>query len=117
MRIDGTTAPSYAPVREKLEQRLPEVDSGFALVIYQNGQQVVSLSGGVQCPDHAPFTVDTQVMAFSVTKGVLATLTHVLVDQGVLDYDTPIAHYWPKFQQSGKDALTLRHVLCHESGL
>jgi CubicO group peptidase (beta-lactamase class C family) len=56
-------------------------------------------------------------MAFSVTKGVLATLAHVLVDQGVLEYDRPVAHYWPGFQQSGKDTLTLRHVLCHESGL
>jgi len=117
MQIDGTLAPSYAPVREKLTQRFRREGSGFALVVYQGGEKVVSLSAGVQHPTCTPFTVDTQVMAFSVTKGVLATLAHVLVDQGVLDYDTPIAHCWPKFQQSGKDTLTLRHVLCHESGL
>lgn len=117
MQVRGTVAPSYAPVLEKLEQRFCRTDSGCALVVYQAGQKVVSASAGVQVPDQKPFTVDTQVMAFSVTKGVLATLAHVLVDQGVLDYDQPVAHYWPGFQQSGKDTLTLRHILCHESGL
>lgn len=117
MQVRGTAAPSYAPVLEKLEQRFCRTDSGCALVVYQAGQKVVSASTGVQCPDQHPFTVDTQVMAFSVTKGVLATLAHVLVDQGVLEYDQPISRYWPMFQQSGKDTMTLRHVLCHESGL
>jgi CubicO group peptidase (beta-lactamase class C family) len=56
-------------------------------------------------------------MCYSTGKGILATLTHILVSEGFLDYDTPIAHYWPEFAQNGKGNITLRHVLSHQSGL
>ena len=47
----------------------------------------------------------------------MATLAHILVSEGFLDYDTPIGRYWPEFAQQGKDKLTLRHILSHQSGL
>jgi CubicO group peptidase (beta-lactamase class C family) len=55
--------------------------------------------------------------SFSTTKGVASTLVHIMVDRGLLDYDTPVAEYWPAFAQSGKENITLRHVLAHQSGL
>lgn len=47
----------------------------------------------------------------------MVTLVHVLVSQGLLDYDTAIADYWPSFVQNGKQHITLRHVLSHEAKL
>lgn len=35
----------------------------------------------------------------------------------VLEYDKPIATYWPEFAQNGKEQMTLRHVLSHQSGM
>lgn len=34
-----------------------------------------------------------------------------------LEYDKPIATYWPEFAQNGKEQMTLRHVLSHQSGM
>ena len=28
-----------------------------------------------------------------------------------------MAHYWPEFAQNGKQSITLRHILSHQSGL
>ena len=56
-------------------------------------------------------------VSFSTTKGVTATALHVLVDRGLLDYDDPVAKYWPEFAQAGKEHITVRHLLCHQAGL
>ena len=50
-------------------------------------------------------------------KGVAATVVHRLVDRGLLDYDTPVAEYWPEFGANGKSDITVRDVLRHRSGL
>jgi CubicO group peptidase (beta-lactamase class C family) len=40
-----------------------------------------------------------------------------MVDRGKLDYDARIADYWPEFAQAGKEEITLRQVMTHQSGL
>ncbi len=42
---------------------------------------------------------------------------HMLVSRGQLDLDLPITHYWPEFGKNGKEHLTTRLILCHQSGL
>jgi CubicO group peptidase (beta-lactamase class C family) len=56
-------------------------------------------------------------MVFSATKGVAATVIHRLVDRGLMDYDEPVATYWPEFGAGGKDEITVRDVLRHRAGL
>jgi CubicO group peptidase (beta-lactamase class C family) len=41
----------------------------------------------------------------------------VLAEQGVLDYDTPIAEVWPAFAAHGKSSITLRHALSQSAGV
>ena len=41
----------------------------------------------------------------------------MLADRGLLDYDTPIAYYWPEFASGGKDKATIRHALTHRVGI
>jgi CubicO group peptidase (beta-lactamase class C family) len=48
---------------------------------------------------------------------VTATLLHICVDRGLLDYDDPVADYWPEFAAGGKAQITVRQLLCHEAGL
>jgi CubicO group peptidase (beta-lactamase class C family) len=55
--------------------------------------------------------------SFSTTKGVASTLVHIMVDRGLLDYEDRVAEYWPEFAQAGKQDITLRQVLAHQSGL
>ena len=45
------------------------------------------------------------------------SLALLLVEDGVLDLDQPVATYWPEFAAAGKDALPVRWLLTHEAGL
>lgn len=89
---------------------------GAALVVYFQGQKVVDIYTGKKSQEE-DWQSNTLAMCYSTGKGILATLAHILVSEGVLDYEQTIAHYWPEFAQNGKANITLRHVLSHQSGL
>ena len=89
---------------------------GAALVVYFQGQKVVDIFTGKKSQQE-DWQSNTLAMCYSTGKGILATLAHILVSEGVLDYEQSIAHYWPEFAQNGKANITLRHVLSHQSGL
>ena len=63
-------------------------------------------------------TEDTIYDAASLTK-VVATTPAVmkLVEQGKVELDAPASRYWPEFRGEGKDAITMRQLLTHTSGL
>jgi CubicO group peptidase (beta-lactamase class C family) len=69
-------------------------------------------------PTMAPMRLDTLFDLASLTK-VIATTPAVmlLLEQGKLELDAPVARYWPAFAQGGKEAVTLRELLTHLSGL
>jgi len=69
-------------------------------------------------PAPEPMTPDTVFDLASLTK-VIATTTAILqlAEAGRLDLDTPVARYWPAFAAHGKDAVTVRELLAHTSGL
>src|SRR6185503_3464855 len=53
-----------------------------------------------------------------VTKVVaLTTLAMMAVSEGRLELDAPVARYVPEFGGGIKDAVTIRHLLTHSSGL
>lgn len=64
-----------------------------------------------------PWVDDTLSVVFSCSKGLMALLAARLVQQGRLDYDAPVAQYWPEFAQAGKEGVLVRHILGHRSGL
>ena len=67
-------------------------------------------------PENA--TEDTIYDAASLTK-VLATTPAILqlVERGKLELDAPVARFLPTFAQHGKEAVTVRQLLTHTSGL
>jgi CubicO group peptidase (beta-lactamase class C family) len=91
---------------------------GGALTVRLRGETVVDL-----CTGHAdergtrPWTPETLSISFSTTKGVASTIIHRLADRGQLDYDEPVASYWPEFAAGGKERVTVRHLLTHRAGL
>ena len=60
---------------------------------------------------------DTLTNVWSTTKAMTSLCAHILIDRGELDPDAPVAQYWPEFAAAGKDAITVRRVMCHQSGL
>jgi CubicO group peptidase (beta-lactamase class C family) len=69
-------------------------------------------------PDHEPMTDDTVFDLASLTKPI-ATATSVmkLVEQGKLVIDDPVSRHLPDFAVEGKQAITIRDLLVHRSGL
>lgn len=63
-------------------------------------------------------TPDTIFDLASLTK-VIATTTAVmqLVERGMISLEDPVADYWPEFKAHGKEAITVRELLTHYSGL
>lgn len=60
---------------------------------------------------------DTIYDMASVTKLFTSILVMQLVEQGEIDLDAPFAQYVPEFGNHGKDAITIRQMLTHTSGL
>ncbi|WP_201543121.1 serine hydrolase domain-containing protein [Psychrobacter immobilis] len=116
---------SIVSINPELQQRLQQLltylqlddaPAGGALVVYQAGQCIAKASVGMSRAD-LPWSSDTLSLNFSTGKGVLATLVHVLVSQQLLNYDRPIAEYWPAFAAQGKEQITLRSVMSHQANL
>jgi beta-glucosidase-like glycosyl hydrolase/CubicO group peptidase (beta-lactamase class C family) len=54
----------------------------------------------------------------SITKVAATTISIMkLYDEGKINLDDPVAKYIPKFAQNGKDKVTIKNLLLHNSGL
>jgi CubicO group peptidase (beta-lactamase class C family) len=117
--VDGSVAPGFEEVRTEFERNFSERgDIGAAVAAYWRGEKVVDLWGGRRTPEgDAPWNQDTMVVVQSVTKGLSAMTLAVANARGWLDYEAPVASYWPEFAQNGKAAVTVRQLLGHEAGL
>lgn len=91
---------------------------GGALAVYLDGQPVVDVwTGWSDRRGQQRWTADTGAMVFSATKGMASTVIHRLADRGLIDYDAPVAEYWPEFGANGKGDITVRKVMRHRAGL
>ncbi|WP_300313495.1 serine hydrolase [uncultured Psychrobacter sp.] len=100
--------------------QLEDAPAGGSVVVYQAGEFVAAASiGQAQSNEQSndKWQADTLALNFSTGKGVLATLAHVLVSEGMLAYDEPIASYWPEFAANGKAKITLRKLMSHQASL
>jgi CubicO group peptidase (beta-lactamase class C family) len=69
-------------------------------------------------PERIPMARQTIFDLASLTK-TLATTTSImlLVDEGAIGLDDPVAKYLPSFAERDKEELSIRHLLTHSSGL
>ncbi|HEX6252445.1 MAG TPA: serine hydrolase domain-containing protein [Gemmatimonadaceae bacterium] len=117
--VHGKVAPGFEEVREAFERNFAQrKEIGAAVAVYWQAQKVVDLWGGHRTPERdKPWERDTMVVVMSTTKGLAAMTLAVANARGWLDYDAPVARYWPEFAQNGKAAVTVRQLLGHEAGL
>jgi len=91
---------------------------GIQVTAYVNGTLIVDAwSGTADATRGVPVDGDTLFPVFSTTKGIAATIIHLLVERGLVDYDTRVAQVWPEFAAHGKQSITLRHCMTHMAGL
>ena len=119
MNIEGTCDARFARVQEEFAENFrSRGELGAAVHVTIEGRPVVDLWGGIA--DHrsgAPWRADTMAIIFSSTKGATALCAHVLAAMGKLDWEAPVARYWPEFAQAGKERIPVRYLLTHQSGL
>ena len=53
---------------------------------------------------------------WSATKPIVASAVWVLIGDGLLEIERPVAHYIPEFATNGKQAITVEQVLLHTAG-
>jgi CubicO group peptidase (beta-lactamase class C family)/hypothetical membrane protein len=118
-RIEGVVAAGFEEVRAEFERNFVERgEIGAAVAAYWRGEKVVDLWGGRRTPNGTePWERDTMVVVNSTTKGLAAMTLAVANARGWLDYDAPVARYWPEFAQNGKRAITVRQLVGHRAGL
>ena len=114
----GIVTPGFEPLAEEFRRLMARGPRSGALVVRSGESVLADLRIGYE--DHArkrPWEPDTQALGFSATKGLASMVLHRLADQGLLDYDEPVASYWPEFAAAGKDRITVRELLSHRAGL
>lgn len=91
---------------------------GGALAVYLDGEPVVDVwTGWSDRRGRVPWLSDNGAMVFSATKGMASTVIHRLADRGLIDYDAPVAQFWPEFGANGKADITVREMMRHRAGL
>ena len=93
---------------------------GAALAIHRRGRLYQTAAGVLNVDSGVTATPDSVFQIGSITKIFTTTLIMQLVDEGLLDLDTPVRKYLPGFRVADSAvsrAVTPRHFLCHTSGI
>ena len=105
---------------------------GAISVFYQNGKQETACVGYADVAKKRPITMDDVYMQCSQTKGFCGVTIAILVEEGKLNLDDPVAKYIPEFGTlwveqkadtngvrrlaKAKNTLTVRMVMNHTGG-
>ena len=109
-------SPKFVPLAEHFASTIASGEERGALCVMRHGEVLLDVWGGEKRPGQA-WQSDTLACCFSVSKGVLSLLAHIMVSRSEIRLDTPIADVWPEFAAEDKGAITLIDVLTHRAGL
>jgi len=92
---------------------------GLSIAIIERGRVSLVRAYG-EAANGRPMRVDTPLAAASLMKSITAACVMQLVDTGQVELDQPVQLYLPEFTLSDPGAaaaITVRHLLHHNSGL
>ena len=106
-------------VQALIERQVAEGSQiGVQVAAYHKGKPVVDAWAGAMGPeDPRPVQPDSLFLSFSTTKGIAALALHMQADKGLIDFDAPVAKYWPAFAAHGKDRVTVAQAVSHQTGI
>ncbi len=93
---------------------------GFSVVVVEGTRIVFAKGYGVEIlGGNQPITADSSIAIGSQTKSLTSVATMQLVEQGLLELDTPVVQYLPWFETADGRAgeITVRMLLNNTSGL
>lgn len=90
---------------------------GVVVSVLRRGEDTpLSVAGGLACLENPAKMAPLSVMKIgSVTKAYTALRMEMLMEEGTIGPDTPLARFFPEFP--GADAIHIRHLLTHTSGV
>src|SRR5580658_9668165 len=93
--------------------------SGVALVVRSGVYEFEGCYGMANRADTVPICPDTRFGLASVTKMFTAATTAILVRQGKVSFDTPVAAILPSGRRPStlREDVTVHHLLSHTSGI
>lgn len=121
--IHGVCPPAFAAVKDAFAANFTDApeglnEQGARVSVRMGGETVIDLWGGsADAAGTVPFGERTLTPVFSTGKAVMAVLIATCVERGLLDYDAPVASYWPAFGQAGKHQITVGQMMSHQAGL
>jgi CubicO group peptidase (beta-lactamase class C family) len=117
--VQGLTDERFAPVRAQFEANLASgEDVGASFCATLEGEVVVDLWGGFADPGRTrAWARDTIINVYSTTKTMTALTALLVADRGGIDFDAPVARYWPEFAANGKADIKVSHLMAHSAGL
>jgi uncharacterized protein YbbC (DUF1343 family)/CubicO group peptidase (beta-lactamase class C family) len=113
-------SPGFGPIPALIDAAIARHELPGAVVLVGRGDAIVyeRAFGQRMVAPSEPMTEDTIFDLASLTK-VIATTTSImqLVEAGRIRLTDPVAQLIPEFARYGKNAITIRHLLTHTSGL
>lgn len=118
-QVNGTCDPAFSSVRDILQQNVAtDKELGASICVSVKGKTVVDIWGGHADTERSkPWTENTIVSVWSMTKTIMNLAVLILIDRGQLDPDAPVVKYWPEFGVNGKEGVLVRHLMSHTAGL
>lgn len=120
-----TARPAFAP--DKLAAMDAAITAAIARTNLPGGVLWLEHRGQFYCraygqraivPQPEPMTTNTIFDAASLTKVIATTPSlMLLIERGRVQLDAPVKTYLPEFTGLGRDAITIRHLMTHTSGL
>ena len=112
----GSCDPAFAAVADAFAAAIADGTERGALCVMAADRVLVDIRGGTAAHGRV-WAEDTLACCFSVRKGVLSLLAHVMIARGLLQLETRVAALWPAFAAQGKGTITVHDVLTHRAGL
>jgi CubicO group peptidase (beta-lactamase class C family) len=117
MDVGGYVSRGYEGVRDAFAAAQAADEGGGQLCVYRHGQKVVDVWAGRDKLNDRPYGEDTIAIIMSCTKGATAAVVHRLAERGLIDYEAPVADYWPAFAAAGKGDARIWQLMSHSVGL
>jgi len=115
-RVDGEFGP-LGRTRDELERGIGAgLHRGGQIAVELRRETVAEAAFGEAAPD-VPMRRDHRMLWLSSSKPLTALAVAQLWERGAWELDDPVARHLPAFAEGGKEAITIRHLLTHTSGI
>jgi CubicO group peptidase (beta-lactamase class C family) len=122
--VAGADDDRLEPLKARMQSFIDEGQISGVIAAFYDGDTVHSIALGLANQEkQTEMSADTLFGVMSMTKPITAVALMILVDEGKVSLDDPVAKYIPAFAdaktESGEPVrgLAVRHVLTHTSGL